>query len=485
MVASVPNGLDSIAGTGRRLAPVDFTTRMKSAIEPLEGNKVKVSVSVDAMEFEEALAAAFRKIAREVRVPGFRPGKAPRRILEARLGKESGRAEALRDALPGYYAQAIREHDVDVIAPPEIDITEGEDTGAVAFDAVVEVRPNLALEGYGGLKVTVPDPQVSEKDIQDRLDRLRSSFGELSPVERPGRSGDTLTINVNGSRGGEPLAAMSIDDYSYELGSGDVLPEMDENLAGAKAGDILTFDAEHPEGTISLKVLVKDVREKVLPEVTDEWASDASEFDTVEELRADIVKQLGVVKRMQTNMAMRTGVVDVLVALVTDDPPEAMVNSEIERRAHDLGHRLERQGATIAQYLAATGQSEEALVAELRGGAIPAVKADLALRAVAAAEEIEATDADLDAELERMATSYQVPSSDLRDQLERSEQMPAVRSDLRKNKALEWLVEHAQLVGEEGDPIDRTLLEGADDPNTPDAGQTDPVSQDPSESGEA
>ncbi len=478
---------------------------MKSAIEPLEGNKVKVSVSVDVAEFEGALDAAFRKIAREVRIPGFRPGRAPRRILEARLGKESGRAEALRDALPGYYAQAIRDHDVDVIAQPEIDITEGSDTGPVVFDAVVEVRPHLELSGYAALEVTVPDPEVGDDDVADRIDRLRANFAELTPVERPARAGDLLTINLEGSRNGQPVPGMTVDDYSYELGSGDILPEVDEHLPGAKPGDILAFGVEHPDGPLDLRVLVKDVQEKVLPEVTDEWASDASEFDTVDDLRADIVKQLGTVKRMQASMAVRSGVVDALVALVTEDPPAAMVASEVERRAHDLGHRLESQGATIAQYLAATGQTEEELVAELRGGAVPAVKADLALRAVATAEGIEATDADVDAELERMATRYQMPVADLRDQLVSGEQMPAVRSDLRKNKALEWLVEHAEIVGEEGRPVDRKLLELPGVPEVADSGhtepvsektelvsqetdpvsQTEPVSQEPSESGEA
>src|SRR3984957_16970980 len=151
---------------------------MKTVVEPLEGNKVKMSIQVDEQEFEHSVDAAFRKIAREVRVPGFRPGKAPRRILEARLGKESGRSEALRDALPDYYSQALREHEVDAIAAPEIDITAGQESGALAFDAVVEVRPQLHLAGYGGLRVEVPSPVASEEEIDAQVDRLRGNFGE-------------------------------------------------------------------------------------------------------------------------------------------------------------------------------------------------------------------------------------------------------------------------------------------------------------------
>ena len=181
---------------------------MKAVVEPLEGNKVKLSIEVDEQEFEKAIDAAFRKIAREVRIPGFGPGKAPRRILEARLGKETGQEEALRDALPDYYSQALREHDVDAIAAPEIDITAGEESGPVAFDAVVEVRPQLQLAGYGGLRVEIPSPMVTEEDIDTQVDRLRGNFGELTKIARPARDGDLLTIDLKGTRDGERCAGL-------------------------------------------------------------------------------------------------------------------------------------------------------------------------------------------------------------------------------------------------------------------------------------
>jgi trigger factor len=407
-------------------------------------------------------------------------------VLEARLGPGAGRTEALREALPDYYAQALREHDVDAIAAPEIDITGGQDTGNVQFDAVVEVRPRLKLAGYEGLRATVPNPEVTDTDIAGRIDRLRANFGELREVDRPAREGDHLTINLGATRRGEPVSGLSVDDYSYELGSGDVLPELDQRLPGAKPGDILKFSAEHPDGSVDLTVLVKEVREKVLPEVTDEWASDASEFDTVEELRADIVRQLSVVKRVQASLAVRNGVLDALVGLVEEDPPEALVNAEMERRAHDLGRRLEAQGASLAKYLEVTNQSQEQLVADLRASAVPAVTADLALRAVADAEGLDVDDATVDAELERMAGSAEVPVASLREQLERSDQMPAVRSDIRKGRALEWLIEHAEVVDEEGHDVDRSLL---NPPETSDEAQTDSASSEqssqPSESGES
>jgi trigger factor len=437
---------------------------MKTVVEPLEGNKVKLSVEIDEQEFEKALDAAFRKIAREVRIPGFRPGKAPRRVLEARMGKDAARQEAIRDALPDYYARALRDQDVDAIAPPEIDITAGQESGSVAFDAVVEVRPQLKIAGYGGLRVSVPDPEVHDEEIQAQIDRLRSSFGELSPVSRPARDGDHLTIDLNGTRNGEPVAGMTLDDYLYELGTGTVIPELDNQLQGARTGDIFGFETDLPDGSVQFRVLVKEVKEKLLPDVTDEWAGEASEFDTVEELRADITKRVGLIKRVQAQLALRNQSVEALVELVPEDPPEPLVEQELERRAEDLQQRLAAQGASIPQYLEAMGQTEEQLVAELRTGAVQAVKADLALRAVADAEDIEASDDDIDAEISRLAERLKQKPAQLRHQLERAEQMPAVRSDVRKSKALEWLVEHVEVVDEAGHPIDRALLSPEPEP---------------------
>jgi trigger factor len=439
---------------------------MKTVVEPLEGNKVKLSVEIDEQEFEKALDSAFRRISREVRIPGFRPGKAPRRVLEARLGKDVARQEALRDALPGYYSRAIRDEDVDAIAAPEIDITAGEEAGPVAFDAVVEVRPQLHLAGYNGLRVTIPNPEVTEEDITAQVDRLRNNFGELTPIARPARDGDFLTIDLKGTRHGEPVPGMSTDDLSYELGSETVLPELDTQLAGARQGDIFKFSADLPDGPVSFQVLVKEVKEKVLPEVTDEWASEASEFDTVEELRRDLTDRIGTVKRLQGAMALRNQTVDAVVELVADDPPEPLVQQELERRAHELSHRLEAQGATIPQYLEATGQTEEQLVSELRQGAVVAVKADLALRAVADAEEIDATDEEVDAEIGRMAERLGQKPAQVRRQLESAEQMPAVRSDVRRSKALEWLVDHVEIVDSGGHPVDRALLSPGQEPAT-------------------
>jgi trigger factor len=443
---------------GRYTAPP-----VKSSVEALEGNKVKVSVEVDETEFEEAIDAAFKRIAREVRIPGFRPGKAPRRILEARLGAEAARQEALREALPSYYALAVGEHEVDVIAPPEIDLTAGQDAGAVAFDAVVEVRPKITVAGYGSLRVEVPSPEPSDEEIDAQLERLRKQFGELEAVERPAVDGDHVTIDVAGSIGGEPVEGLTVDDYLYEVASGAVVPELDEHLRGAKVGDIVMFDAAHPDpevtDPISFRVLVKGVQQQVLPDIDDAWAAEASEFESLEELRADLRERIANVKRVQSILALRQGVVSELVKLVDDDAPDALVGSEVQRRIEDLAHRLSHQGASIEQYLAATGTQPDSFISDLRAQAIESVKADLALRAVIEAEAITATDDEVDEEIERLSPQVGTPADKLREQLERGGQIPAVRSDVTRRKALDWLADRAEVVDPDGALIDRSTLE--------------------------
>jgi trigger factor len=437
-------------------------TRMRSSVAPLEGNKVKVTVEVDEQEFEKAIDAAFRKIAKEVRIPGFRPGKAPRKLLEARLGTGVARDEAFRDALPGYYAQAVREHDVDVIDAPEIDITEGQETGPIVFDAVVEVRPQVDVPGYGSLKVALDRPLVGDDEVDAQIDRMREVDSELVVVERPATTGDSITIDIAGTVGGEAQPGLTADDYLYEVGSGSVVPELDEQLQGAKVGDILEFVAAHPdpdEGEISFRILVKDIKEKVLPEVTDEWAAEASEFGTVDALRDSLTTRMLTVRKAQSQMALREKTAEALAELVEQDVPEPLITGEMQQRLQDLAMRLQAQGIGLEQWFAMSGKTPEEVSSELRETATQSVKVDLALRAVADAEGLEVTDDDLDAEYASVAERVGEEASAIRDRFERAEQVSAVRSDIRKRKALDWLLEQVEIVDEEGLAIDRADLE--------------------------
>jgi trigger factor len=437
---------------------------MRATAAPEEGNKVRLSVEIDESEIDKALDGVMRRLSREVKVPGFRPGKVPRRVIEARMGGATAlRGEALREALPDFYAQAVTDTEVDPIDQPEIDITSGDESGPVSFDAVVLVRPTVGIPGYQGLRVTVPSLEVSEEEITAQIDRLRAQSGELVEVSRPAQDGDQVTIDIHGTRadaiGGDD-SDLDAEDYLYEVGSGALVAELDDQLRGAKAGDILAFDAtlEPIDQTVSFRVLVKDVKELVLPEVTDEWAAEASEFETAEELTADVADRLRQRRIVQAQASLQQKTAEALVELVTEDIPEQLVVEELRERIHDLNHRLDAQGMSLGQFLGVTGRDEQEFLDELRVGALQSVKIDLALRALVEAEAIEVSDEELDEELTAMGERLEMDADEVRDQLERAGRLPAVRSDRRKAKAMRWLVDNVELVDEEGSPVSRDDL---------------------------
>jgi len=440
---------------------VDSAFLMRATAEPVEGNRVRLSVVVDESEVAQALDATVRRLATQVRVPGFRPGKVPRQVLEARIGGASAlRQQALSDALPDLYARAVVDTELDPIAAPEIDIKSGEDGGPVTFDAVVEIRPTVSIAGYGGLQVTLPGVEATDEEVEAQIDRLREQSGELRAVSRAARDGDHVSIDLHGTRPrGEDL---HVEDYLYEIGSGEPVAGLDQQLRGAKPGDILQFAAPVPgedgEQEAQIRVLVKDVKEKVLPEPSDAWAAEASEFDTLEALRDDVRGRLGQIKVVQAQLAMRERTVDALIGLVADDPPEALVEEEVRERLHDLGHRLEARRLTVEQFLQASGREEAQLIGEIRADATRAVRLDLALRALAEAEDIEVTDEELDEAVGEMAQQAGTTAADLRRRLDRAGRLPAVRSDRRKAKALTWLFDHVDLVDEDGKPMSRDVL---------------------------
>ena len=323
---------------------------MKSTLEPLEGDEgrtlVKLSVEVDEAEFDRDIDAAFRKIAREVRIPGFRPGKAPRRVLEARMGVAPAREQALRDAIPSYLAKAVREHDVDIIATPEVDITGGEEDGPVQFDATVEVRPRVSVPGYGGLRVEVPNPAVPDEDVDARVDTARRPFGELTDVERPAAKGDMVTLDLAATRDGEPVPGLTAEDWMYELGQGWIAEDFDDYIAGALADDKREFTAT-PSGTeepAEFQVTVKKVQELVLPDFSDEWVSENTDFESAEAFRDAQRTQMEGVRLAQVRQLVLERATDALAELVAEDPPEVLVNNELRQRVENTVMRLQAQG---------------------------------------------------------------------------------------------------------------------------------------------
>lgn len=444
---------------------------MRATIEPLEGNKVKLSIEVDGPEFEPAIDAAFKKIAREVRIPGFRPGRAPRRVIESHIGAGAGRAQALNDSLPEYYSEAVVANEVDVIAPPEIAITDaGEDSGVICFDAVVEIRPTVTITGYADIAVEIPSPVPTDDEIDEQMDRFRNQYAELAVAERAAADGDFVTIDIEGSQSGEVLEGLVASAYSYAVGSGGIVPELDEQLLGASAGDTLTFDAAHPNGDddepLHFEVTVTEVKEKVLPELDDEFAARASEFESVAEWRADLVDRMTQVRRAQSQILVRERIGEALAELVTDDLPEALVSIEMNERLQDMAMRLQAQGLTLDQWLQFSGTDPDQFVSDLRTTAERSARVDLALRAIVVAESIEVLDPDMEDEFAAVAARVGQDAEIVRTQLTDGGHLPAMRSDISKRKALDWLTETVAITDETGNAIvfaDLAIIEDTDD----------------------
>ena len=436
---------------------------MKSTVEPLEGNRVKVSVNVDEAEFDRDIDAAFRKIAREVRLPGFRAGKAPRRVLEARIGVAPAREQALRDSIPQYLAKAVREHDVDLIASPDVEITAGEESGPVGFDATCEVRPTVTVPGYDGLRVELPSPTASDDEVEEAVQTQLRRHGQLTDVDRPAARGDFVTLDLRATRDGEEVAGLNTEDWSYEVGQGWIADDFDEQIIGSSAGDELTFTTT-PKGTeepADFVVSVGAVQELVVPELTDEFvAENIAEAETVEEWRASIAERLAESKLNEARRELVGKVTEALTALADIEAPEPLVQGDLQRRVESTVRQFQAQGISIEQWLSVTGQQPNEFVESMRDASEQAVRVDLALRAVAAAEQLEADDGDLTLEYERVAMQVGEKPNKVRKAYEENDLVPELVANIRKSKALDWLLHNVDFVDPDGNPLDRDLILG-------------------------
>jgi trigger factor len=445
-----------------------------STIAPLEDNPedaatkklVKVSVTIDEAEFDRDIDTAFRTIAKEVKLPGFRPGKVPRKVLEARIGLAAAREQALRDAVPQYLATAVRDHDIDLIATPSIEFTGGQESGPVSFDATCEVRPEITVPGYGGLRVELPSPNATEAEVDQAVEAELRRQGTLVDVDRAIQSGDHVTLSLAGSRDGEPVAGLNTEDWLYQVGNGWVAESFDGELLGHSAGDELIFTAT-PNGTsepADFVVNVTKVQEMELPELTDEWVGDnLGEFDTIEEWRAALSERIGEGKLNQTRNQFIDRATSALSELVDIEPPESMVQADLQGRVQTTVQQLQAQGISIEQWLQVTGQDAPTFIEGLKVHSQRGVKVDLALRAISVAEGLDVSDDDLNAEYARIALQVKQKASEVRKAYERNDAVTDLVAQMRKTKALDWLLEHVEIVDPEGNPIDRALVIGKTD----------------------
>lgn len=438
---------------------------MKSTLESLEGNKVKLSVAVDETEFDHDIDSAFKKIAREVRMPGFRAGKAPRKVLEARIGIAAAREQALRDGVPNYLARAVREHDVDLIAPPDIEITEGQETGPVAFDATCEIRPEVIVAGYGGLRVEVPAVTATDADIDEAVKKELGRQGSLSDVDRPIAYGDQVTLDLQGSRDGEPVVGLNTEDWLYEVGKGWVAGGFDDQLVGATVGEELKFTLI-PNGTeepADFEVAITKVQEILLPELTDEWVdTNIAEYDTVAGWRSALSDRLSEVQLNQARSQIIERATSALAELVDIDPPEALVQGDLQGRVQNTIEQFRNQGIALDQWLSATGQDANSFVEGLRVQSHKAVKVDLGLRALATAEGFAVDESDLELEYERIALQVRQKPAQVRKAYERNDAVSELSAQLRKSKALDWLLHNVEIVDPAGTVISNDLILGHD-----------------------
>jgi trigger factor len=436
---------------------------MKAVKEALSPTRVKLTIEVPFDELKPSLDAAYKKIGAQVRVQGFRPGKVPPRILDQRVGRGTIISEAIEDAVPRFYSTAVTEQEVDILGRPDVDISSFGDGEPLVFTAEVDIRPDVELPDYDGLPVTVDDADATDEEIDEQLSGMRERFAVLEGVDRPVATGDFVSIDLEASAGGEPVEGANTTGLSYEVGSETLVPGLDEQLVGLVDGGSATFTTQlvagdHAGKDADVTVTVRSVKSKVLPELDDEFATTASEFDTLAELTEDLRSRISRVKRLQQGMQARDKALEALLERVEVPLPEAAVSAEVDGRMHNLGHQLENAGLSLEGYLADEEKSREDFDAEVRASAEQAVKASLVLDAIARKEELGVNDAELTDQVVRRAQRAGISPQSYADQLVQAGQIPVLAGEIVRGKALALVLEGAAVTDESGNVVDIKAL---------------------------
>jgi trigger factor len=450
---------------------------VKSTVERISPTRVRINVEVPFDELKPDFDRAYKKIAQQVRIPGFRPGKAPARILEARLGRGVVLDEVVNGAIPTKYSEAVTAADeVTPIGRPDIEVTEIADGEHLAFTAEVDVRPSISLPDVDGISVTVDDVELTDEQVDEQLDNLRARFGTLTGVDRPAGEGDFVQIDLAATIDGKPVEEATTSGFSYQVGQGGLIDGLDEAVRGLSAGESATFTSElvageHAGTDAEVEVSVTAVKERELPDADDEFAQLASEFDTLEELTADLRERLARVRRMEQVTQARDRVLDALVD-ATDVPlPESVVSAEVETRIHDAVHGFEHDEDRFAEFLSTQGKSREEFEAQTRAESERSVKTRLVLDALADAEEVSVNDQELTERIVYQAQQYGMPPEEFVQRIQQAGQLGAIYADVRRSKALIAAVRAATVTDASGAAVDLSDLLGPDeeDPATPDA----------------
>lgn len=436
---------------------------MKSAVETLNPTRVRLTVEVPFEELKPSLDAAYKKINQQVTVPGFRKGKIPNKVIDQRFGRAAVLEEAVNDALPRFYSAAVDENEVDALGQPEITDIEGVERivegGDLKFTAEVDVRPEITLPEFSEIEVVVDPVEVSDEDVEKSLEQLRDRFSSVKDVERAAAEGDVVVIDLEAKVDGEVPEDGTATGVSYEIGSGRLLDGIDENVIGLSAGESKTFTTTLKGGTEAGKesevtVTVTTVQEKELPELDDEFAQLASEFDTLEELRADSRKRLERMKEFDQATQAQEKVLDELLSRVEMEYPEKLLKDEVETRKHNLEHhQLEPMGLTLDTYLASQDKSREDYEAETEEQAKKGIKTQFVLDAIVAKEELGVNQEELTEHLIRRAAGSGLTPDQFAQQVVQGGQVPMLVGEVARGKALATVVEAATVKDTNGEVV--------------------------------
>ena len=428
---------------------------MKTAVEELSPTRVKLTIEVPFEELDHAFDVTYKSLAKQVRIKGFRPGKAPAKLIDRYVGRGAVLTQAVNHAVPELYSEAVSKEEVPVLGPPEVEITRLEDGKELAFTAEVDVRPKFEVTDYEGIEVTVDDAEVTEEQVNERLEALRQRFATRIGVDRPAEQGDHVSIDLSASVDGKKLEDAQASGVSYEIGAGTLLQGLDEAIIGLSAGESATFTTtlvggEHKGREADVTVTVHSVKVKELPELDDEFARLASEFDTIEELRASEAERLGAQQLRQA----RDRVLEKLVDSIDIPLPESVIKQEADRRRELLDRQLSQSGLSKEAYLEAQEKTEEEFEAELTENATRAVKTGFVLDQLASQENLTASNEELTQYVVEQAQSMGISPDQLFQSLMQANQLQLVYVEVLRAKALDLVVSKAKITDESGNTIE-------------------------------
>ncbi|BBY52466.1 trigger factor [Mycolicibacterium arabiense] len=445
---------------------------MKSTVEKLSPTRVRINVEVPFTELAPDFDQAFKEMAKTVRLPGFRPGKVPVKLLEQRIDKQAMLDQVIGEAIPGRYSEAVASAEVQPLGQPEIDITKkvyGED---LTFTAEVDIRPEIELPDLSALKIEVDAIAVDDDEVDTELQNLRARFGTLTGVDRPAQDGDFVSIDLSATVDGKDVEEAKTEGLSHEVGSGNLIEGLDDAIKGLSADETKVFTTklvagEHAGEEAEVTVKVNSVKERELPEPDDEFAQLASEFDTIEELRESLVEQVKRVKRVQQAEQIRDKALETLLEQTEIPLPEAIVQAQVDDTLHNAIHGLDHDETAFAEALEKEGSTREEFDADNRSNAEKAVKTQLLMDAVADQLEIEVGQGDLTERLVLMSRQYGIEPQQLLQVLQQNNQLPAMFADVRRGLTIAAVVHGATVTDSEGNEVDTAEFFGPSNTEQP------------------